>query len=64
MKMQQLADKVMATVFWDVHGIIHIDYLEKGKKNTAQYFRELLDQFEAAIKHKRLHLARKKIFFD
>ena len=28
-KAQQSAGKVMASVFWDAHGIIFIDYLEK-----------------------------------
>ena len=36
-KTQQSAGKAMATVFWDVHGIIHIDNLEKGKSITIQY---------------------------
>ena len=30
-KTQQLAVKVMASVFWDAHGIIFINYLEKGR---------------------------------
>ena len=51
-KTQQSAGKVMATVFWDVHGIIHIDYLEHGKTITAQYYSELLDRFDAASKAK------------
>ena len=34
-KAQQSASKVIATVFRDVHSIIHIDYLEKGKTITA-----------------------------
>ena len=46
-KTHQSAGKVMVTVFWDVHGIIHIDYLEKGKTVTAQYYSELLDRFDA-----------------
>ena len=53
----------MATVFWDVRGIIHIDYLEKRETITAQNYRELLDRFDAAIKAKRRHLARKKNLF-
>lgn len=36
-KTQQLAGKVMASVFWDAHGIIFIDYLEKGKTITGEY---------------------------
>ena len=49
----------MATVFWDLHCIIHIDYLQKGKTITIKYYSELLDQFFAAIKAKRPHLVRK-----
>ena len=30
-KTQQWAGKVMASVFWDEHGILFIDYLDKGK---------------------------------
>ena len=32
-----IADRapVLVTVFWNVHGIIHIDYLGKGKTITA-----------------------------
>ena len=35
-KTQQSPGKVTVTVCWDVHGIIHIDYLEKGKTVTTQ----------------------------
>lgn len=57
------AGKVMATIFWDSHGIIHIDYLGKGKTITGAYYAALLDKFYAEIKKKRPHLARKKILF-
>lgn len=30
-KTQQLASKVMASVFWDAHGILFIDYLERWR---------------------------------
>ncbi|XP_039309549.1 protein GVQW3-like [Solenopsis invicta] len=36
------AGKVMATVFWDLQGVIYIDYLEKGKTVTGLYYAELL----------------------
>ena len=39
----------MATVFSDVHGIIYIDYLEKGKTIIAQYYSDLMDRFDIAI---------------
>ncbi|KAF7271646.1 hypothetical protein GWI33_015495 [Rhynchophorus ferrugineus] len=35
-KTQQSAGKVMASVFWDAHGIIFINYLEKGSTMTRQ----------------------------
>lgn len=57
------AGKVMATIFWDAHGIILIDYLEKGRTITSQYYCALLDKFDAALKEKRPHLQRKKILF-
>lgn len=28
----------MASVFWDAHGIIYIDYLEKGKPINSDYY--------------------------
>ena len=34
-KTQKSAGKVMASVFWDAHGIIFIDYLEKGKISNS-----------------------------
>ena len=36
------AAKVMATIFWDSHGIISMDYLQKGKTITGVYYASLL----------------------
>ncbi|GBP20516.1 Histone-lysine N-methyltransferase SETMAR [Eumeta japonica] len=57
------ANKVMATVFWDARGVIHIDYLEKGKTITSEYYSKLLDRFDVDLKQKRPHLAKKKELF-
>jgi Transposase. len=57
------AGKVMATVFWDAHGILLIDYLEKGSTIRGKYYRALLDQLIDAIKKKRPHLKKKKVLF-
>lgn len=57
------ANKVMATVFWDARGVIHIDYLEKGKTITGEYYSKLLDRFDVDLKQKRPHLAKKKVLF-
>lgn len=55
------AGKVMATIFWDSKGIILIDYLQKGKTITGQYYSELLDKFDKKLKETRPHLYKKKI---
>ena len=39
------ANKVMATVFWDARGVIHIDYLQKGRTINGEYYTKLLDPF-------------------
>ena len=50
--------KVMATIFWNSHGIILIDYLREGKTITEEYYASLLDRFDAILKEKRPHLAK------
>jgi hypothetical protein len=40
------AGKVMASVFWDAEGILFIDYLEKGKTITGEYYSNLLTRLE------------------
>ena len=57
------ANKVMATVFWDARGIIHIDYLQKGKTINGEYYPNLLDRFNEYLKRKRPHMAKKKVLF-
>ncbi|KAL6258249.1 hypothetical protein P5V15_010179 [Pogonomyrmex californicus] len=42
----------MATVFWDSHGIVCIDYLEKDKTITGAYYASLLDKLKAEIAKK------------
>lgn len=53
----------MATVFWDARGIIHGDYLEKGKTINREYYANLWDRFNHAVKEKNPHLAKDKIIF-
>ena len=62
-KTQQSAGKVMASVFWDAHGIIYIDYLQKGQTINSDYYIALLDRLKKEIALKRPHLARKKVLF-
>lgn len=62
-KTQQWAGKVMASVFWDAHGIIFIDYLQKGSTITGAYYAALLDRLVDEIGKKRPHMKKKKILF-
>ena len=51
----------MASIFWDAHGILFIDYLEKGKTINCDYYMALLDRLGAEIKKKRLHMQKEKV---
>ena len=53
----------MATVFWDSHGVILIEYLQKGKTVSGAYNASLLDKLKKEIAEKRPHLQKKKILF-
>ena len=52
-KTQQWEGKVMASVFWDAHVILFIDYLEEGNTINSDYYMALLDRWSAEIKKKR-----------
>ena len=45
--------------FWDLQGVIYIDYLEKGKTVTWLYYVELLGRFDVELQKKRPRLAKK-----
>ena len=62
-KTQYSAGKVMASVFWDMHGILLIDFLSKSQTINSDYYIALLDRLEDAIKKKRPHMAKKKLLF-
>ena len=59
-KTQKWAGKVMASVFWDAHGSLCMDYLEKGKTINSGYYIALLDWLSAEIKKKRPQIQKKK----
>jgi len=48
--------KVMAPVFWDAEGILFIDYLEKGKTITGEYYSNLLTRLDEKILFPKLKL--------
>ena len=53
----------MASVFWDMQGILLIDFLPKGQTINSDYYIALLDRLKDAIKKKRPHMAKKKPLF-
>jgi len=50
-------------VFWDAEGVLFIDYLEKGKTITREYYSSLLTRLDEKIREKRPGLQKKKIVF-
>jgi len=52
-KVTASAGKVMATVFWDNHGVLLTNYLPKGSKVTGEYYASELRQLKEALKTKR-----------
>ena len=62
-KTQQWAGKIMASVFWDAHSILFIDYLEKGKTINSDYYMALLDRLSGEIKKIRPHMQNKRMLF-
>jgi len=54
------AGKVMASVFWGAEGILFIDYLEKGKTITGEYYSNLLIRLDKKINEKRPSLQKEK----
>jgi histone-lysine N-methyltransferase SETMAR len=57
------AGKVVASVFWDAEGILYVDYLEKGKTITGEYYSNLLTRLDKKIHQKRPGLQKKKVIF-
>ena len=49
----------MASVFWDAHGVIFMDYFEGGRIITGAYHAALLDRLVDEIRKERPHLKKK-----
>lgn len=52
----------MASVFWDARGV-NINYLEKNKTITDEYYSGRLKIFDIDLKQKRPHLSKTKVMF-
>jgi histone-lysine N-methyltransferase SETMAR len=58
---QSSAGKIMATIFWDMDGVIMIDYLPPKSTVTGQYYATQLEKLRSTIKEKRRGKLSKKI---
>lgn len=52
-KFMKPAKMMMTTIFWDIRGILLIDYKERNTTINAQYYANLMPRLRDAIKHKR-----------
>ena len=60
---QTSAGKVLASIFWDVQGILSIDYLEKGRTINSKYHIALLVYLKEEITKKQPQVKKKKVLF-
>ena len=60
-KTQMWAGKVMASIFWDAHGDLFIDYREKGI-NRERYISHMM-RLKNEFSEKRLQMRKKKVLF-
>ena len=61
--MQTSVDKVLASMFWDVKGILFIDYLEKGRTINSEYYIALLVHLKEEITKKQPQMKKNKVLF-
>ena len=62
-RVQKSAGKVLALIFWDLDGILLIDYLPKGQTINAVYYSSLLEQLKDILKEKRRGKVTKGVLF-
>ena len=58
--MQTSAGKVLASVYWDVQGILFINYLKKGRTINSEYYIALLVHLKEEIAKKQPQMKNKK----
>lgn len=52
-RLNRSAGKILMSVFWDVRGIILVDFLTRGQMINGAYYSNLMSQLREAIKTKR-----------
>lgn len=60
-KREKSAGKVMATVFWDCEGIVHLEFMPKGSTITGASYAKTLRNLKEAVLQKRPKIRKKKI---
>jgi histone-lysine N-methyltransferase SETMAR len=60
-KVQKSAGKVLATVFWDMKGILLIEFTEKGHTITGQSYKKTIESLRQAVLKKRLGGEKRRI---
>ena len=53
----------MATIFCDAHGVIHIDYIQKGRTINGEYYAKFTGLIQWWFEEKKLHLGKEKVLF-
>jgi len=62
-RVQKSTGKVLASIFWDQDGILHVDYLPKGQTINAEHYSSLLVQLKDILKEKRRGKVTKEVLF-
>ena len=62
-QMQKSAGKVLASIFWDQHGILLIDYLPNGQTINVEYSSTLLMQLKDILKEECRRKCNKGVLF-
>ena len=63
LKMQISAVKVLASIFWNIQGILLLNYLEKKRTINSEYYIALLVHLKEEIAKKQLQMKKKKVLF-
>ncbi|GBL72896.1 Mariner Mos1 transposase [Araneus ventricosus] len=50
--------KIMASIFWDRHGVLFVDFMQRGTTMNAVAYGQTLRKLRRAIQNKRLHADR------
>ena len=60
---ERSTNKLLATVFWDMHGVIAIDFLPRGHTMNSENYIRVLTYLKARIKRVRPNLAMDEVLF-